>query len=292
MPNLKYITYLLILLFILLSNNTIIANYISEKIPFQIVNGLMVTQAELNGEHGNFIIDTGAEDIIINSEYIISEHLNSISLETLSGTINVHEMSIHQLKMGKLIKENLSALVLDLNSIEEYTGQNILGILGSSIFNFGSIVIDFQTMTFSYDNEPLDDDMYSTFNSIPYKIVNGVPITWVNISNKLYPFILDTGATCHFIDIKISNVHHDIISITDTEIEVKTISDQEVFSKKAILSYVEIGNQIFRNEIFYTKDFTSMKISNDISLSGIISLKKLAENQLAIDFVSNALYYR
>jgi len=182
-----------------------IVNATTTRIPFKTVDQLIVVEAELIGQLGNFIIDTGSETLILNSKYF---NTNSPFYNTDKETNGVHgtielvkERYIKALSINELNLKRLKADVIDLSHFEDIKKMNLLGIIGYSVLKDFEVFIDMHlnqiTLTkLDKNGERLSEKVYAeTFNdSIDFTLKKHTIVLNGFIGGRKVKLGLDTAA--------------------------------------------------------------------------------------------------
>lgn len=94
---------------------------ITIRIPFKLAGHLIVIQAEVAGQSGNFILDTGSSKLILNARHYSGGQAapNTVGI-SMTGAINdLREATVRDFTIDSLQYGRLHADVIDLNSIYE-----------------------------------------------------------------------------------------------------------------------------------------------------------------------------
>jgi len=254
---------------------TWIITYSNEPIPFNKINGLIIVEASVDGVLGNYILDSGANGLILNRSCVASseEYLG------LDGDINGEEIVVNSFEFGKFSEKDLSAFCTDLTNLEQYTNYSINGIFGQGIIDSRYLIIDFTNNTLVFDDNYNDED--SEEYVIDFKLVNDLPIVSILVSDKKLNFILDSGASTNFIDANLL----DEIAFDPTGIykEIFTASGTTSNVELVNLKNVQSGDLSLPNIEALPKDFTTFSETMDYPVHGLLSMNTLSTNQLVID---------
>lgn len=119
------------------------------KIPIKRVDNLILIEAEVDGIRGNFIFDTGAPGLVLNTAYFRQQaQRKNRSSVGVAGTSNeVYEMQVKQLKIQELYYENMIVELTELSHIENNKGVKIIGLLGTALFEDLLIQIDIRKLS-------------------------------------------------------------------------------------------------------------------------------------------------
>ena len=102
----------------------------SYETSFLLKYNLILLQASVNGETGNFILDTGIPDLILNAAE--GKPKNRINLYTIEGNQIQGSTRRAQLSIGPWNLKPKLADVIDLSEIEQKLEIPIMGLIGTN----------------------------------------------------------------------------------------------------------------------------------------------------------------
>jgi len=269
-------------LFCLLTNSS----YANISVPFELINGLIIVEAEINGTAGNYIIDSGSNGILLNGSIEASE----VSFQTLNSILEGSETKIESFKVGDFEVSELQGFSTDLSNLEIYLDRSIAGILGCSIFTPNSITFDFTNSKLIISEQDSQSFDLNNFKNLSFEVVEDLPITELNIGGETYAFILDSGASSHFIDAELLESHQSVIEATGVEKNIITAGG----SHQKALEYKIPDSQIGSSRLIldaFEKDFASISETMDRKISGLLSLSKLSTGIVHFDLRAKKLFY-
>jgi hypothetical protein len=280
---LKFIHKVICIITLTLLSNVVIAKTI---VPFELINGLIVIEAEINGEIGNYILDSGSNGILLNSKAEKSE----VSYQTLSGVAEGSETKINSLKLGDFESIELLGFSTDLSNLEIYIDKRLAGILGCAVFTPSSLEFDFKEKRLVISNKKIDSELVKGMTSMNYKLVAELPIGEIFINGKKRAFIVDTGASSHFIDSNLIAQLGSLAMKTGIKKNILTASGESSFSEEYIISSLDHGQSKNIMNAF-SKDFSVLSRELGQSIHGLISLSKLSDKIIYFDVVNKKIYY-
>ena len=117
-------------------------------IPFELIGNLIIVKAKVNEQEGNFVVDTGADIMVLHSRFFTKEYpsldANSVSINDQTEEIKITQ--VHFKWMG-ISRKNQSARVVDLSLIEKSKGIDILGFIGYPILKDFEVLFDYEEKT-------------------------------------------------------------------------------------------------------------------------------------------------
>ena len=137
------------------------------RIPFRLTGRLVTFEARVESVEGLFILDTGAERLLLNKNYFKGGRLlKKKSPYGASGRVNqVRHKTVDTLYWDNLKLDALDAHVVDLSHIEQKRNARIVGILGYEVLKDFEIFLDYpskQIVLSKLDDQGnrLDKDMF------------------------------------------------------------------------------------------------------------------------------------
>lgn len=181
------------------------------RAPFRLAGRLIIVQGEIDGQKGNFILDTGSEKLVLNEK-----HFGKGWREEKSGKIGVlgnvekeHSCLLINLDWQGMSFKKIKADVIDLSHLEEQKNFPVLGLIGYEIVKDYELLIDFQQrqIVLTRTNEAGDrlDNfamMAPPVDSLPFSLARHMAVLDGNIDGHNVAFGLDSGAEYNLLNRK------------------------------------------------------------------------------------------
>ncbi len=175
------------------------------RIPFKVIDQLIIVEAELLNKKGNFIIDTGSETLILNSAHFKTTYKHFKRPKVKSGVNNsidrVEEKTLDAFKLQSLTLDKMNADVINLSHIEKTKKMNLLGIIGYSILKDFEVFIDMHLnqITLSRidrNGDKLSKNVYAEkiADSVDFKLKKHTIVLQGYVGGRKLKFGLDTAA--------------------------------------------------------------------------------------------------
>lgn len=175
------------------------------RIPFKLVDHLIVVEAELYNKKGSFIIDTGAETLILNKVHFPLKYKNFAATRNTFGVNssldNLYVKYVEGFQINEFNLENSKSDVIDLSHIEKSKKIHLLGVIGYSILKNYEVFIDLylnQITLTKVDRlgNKLNNKVYleQITDSINFKLKNHTITINGTINNQNVKFGLDSAA--------------------------------------------------------------------------------------------------
>ncbi len=179
-------------------------------LPFKYYQSLILITATVDGETGDFIVDTGASKMVLNSKYF--EYRNRPISNAYGVGGNLDELGTSKVQnflAEELTIKNIKADVINLDAIEEKKNTKILGLIGYEVLEAFEIHFNyherFLTLTqLDQNGNRLETAAHTLdrLDSFPLEIGNYIPLLQVTIDGDKKLMGLDTGAEYNLLDIK------------------------------------------------------------------------------------------
>ena len=168
---------------------------------FTFERNLIFFEASVNGESGNFILDTGAPTLVVNNRGRTDGGGNYTGYGS-GGTVTCTDYRVEDFRMTGRTVRNYWAIGLDLRGMEDRTGRVIDGMVGYDLLNDGELRIDYAARSFRLlpsSRKPLHDSR-EPLAVLKFSLVDHLPVIRLRINGKRYNFAIDTGAGVNLVD--------------------------------------------------------------------------------------------
>ncbi|NRD24228.1 aspartyl protease family protein [Winogradskyella litoriviva] len=277
-------------------------NTSTTRIPFKVIDQLIVVEVELLNKEGNFIIDTGSETLILNSVHYKASRSYRSNNKQRSGIHNeiedVEEKYLQKLSLEDFRLENLNADVIDLSHIEKIKKIEVLGIIGFSVLKDFEIFIDMHlnqiTLTKTDKNgERLSQKVYAEtiHDSIDFKLKKHTIIIDAQIENKQVKFGLDTGAEYNQLN---KNIDSEILDYfyPSKELKLTGASGKKLKVMAGKLYRVRLNDSIYFGPMkTVLTNLRQMNSAFGTNLDGILGFEFFAQQRTIINYKKQKLYF-
>lgn len=261
-------------------------------IPIRRANNLLLIEAEVDGQKGNFILDLGAPYLVLNETYFRDyEKVEGLIAGTMTDvTTSVNRTRVERLSVRSLFYTDIEADVLDLSHVENKRGVKILGLLGLSLFREVEMEFDLaQNRLIIYelndDGNRLNkaEDNGRLLLSTAIQLRNNIILIDAEIGGKKLKFCFDTAAEINVIDQNVPNKVLENLEITDRMLLRGASSNQvEVFS--GIINDMRIEETTLEPMRIILTDMNAMRAGFGIPVDGMLGYEFIAMGRLRINF--------
>jgi predicted aspartyl protease len=174
----------------------------SFELPFKLVGGIIVLQQlTLNGQQGDFILDTGNTAALLVESTAYAGQLraarNQPTGNGATGTVALQALPVTSFRFGRARYTGFRAHALSLAAIRGYVGGHLLGVIGYGLLREYEVVIDYTHQRVSFYSLHTPTPTARPFvrqDSLAFTLVRGFPIATGYLGTVAVPLLLDTGA--------------------------------------------------------------------------------------------------
>jgi hypothetical protein len=269
------------------------------RIPFTLIGRLITFQAKIESVEGTFILDTGAERLLLNKNYFKgSRLLSGKSSYGSSGKVNkVWQKTVDTLHWDNLKLDNVAAHVIDLSHIEQKRKTRVIGILGYEVLKNYELFLDYPSKQIvltklNQNGYRIEADAFveKPIDSLDFKLAKHAIIIEGHVQGIPLKFNLDTGAELNLID---RNIKRDVLNNFKMLKRVKLVGvgQKEVEVMAGIMNGVKCG--ILPNYGMRTLLTSLDEISNTFGtkIDGVLGFEFLRSKRTLINYKRKKLYF-
>ena len=279
-----------------------ILNEFTTRIPFKLVDHLIVVEAELLNKKGNFIIDTGSETLILNSGHFPNIYANNKTYKTTSGVLEAidysYEKRVKEFVLQSFRIENKSSDVIDLSHIEHSKKIKLLGIIGYNILKDYEIFIDMHLNQITLSKvdglgNKLDKQVYleKITDSINFKLKKHTIVLNSIINNQKLKFGLDTAAEFNQIS---KSVNKKVLKyfIPKKRLTLTGASNKKIEVMAGKLHRVKLNETIYFGPMLTVlTNLNKMNETFGTDLDGVFGYEFFAQKRTIINYKKEKLYF-
>lgn len=198
-------------------------NFISATIPLKRAGRLFMLEAVIDGQVGNFILDTGAKGLVLNQTYfrnvIVLDDEEGAGVTGSTGPVN--RTWVRRLEVSGLTFEHVAADVINLGHIENRRGVKVLGLFGMSLLRNLEIVLDVSNNELQlHQLDKSGNRIGKNIRELKFDMIQkleenrNILEVKIQVGGKLLSFCLDTGAESNVLDINLPQSVLRTVSIT------------------------------------------------------------------------------
>lgn len=181
-------------------------------LPIQVIDKLVLVEAEVDGLRGLFLFDTGIGALALNERFF-NDRANFQKFSKITD-VNGHKAKlegrlVEAFRWGGVQRDSFLAPVVDISHLEKVLDAKIMGLLGWEVFTDLEVYIDFDGLTMTLKRldpvgNPLQPTLFSTPSHIlAFEMEQHLPVIQASIGECPLRLGFDTGATINLINKKL-----------------------------------------------------------------------------------------
>lgn len=248
-------------------------------VPFRRIANIIIVKAKVNGNLENFIFDTGAKTLVVNSRYVEAYDKGTGKKYNVAGVGNnvydVSDVTINRFEFANIFKQNINAILMNLSAVEKIVKEPVYGLIGYDIFEGYDIVIDYQQsmLTFLPSSEFMDywnrNVINKQFFYLDFTMSDYLPVIKALAGDKKIKLGIDTGASRTLIDEKIiDKIRYEIENLRP--ISLVGVDNQKMKINTGVIRRIKIGDKEYKNIEILIKDLSHINDFIDNQVDGLI----------------------
>ncbi|KAA3438504.1 aspartyl protease family protein [Rufibacter hautae] len=273
-------------------------------IPFTRAGNLILLQARADTTQGNFILDTGAQNLVLNityfRDYPKTRDSGAQRTSVTGSTAAVIKTVVKNFSLGTLRYNRLRADLTPLGHLENTKGVKILGLLGMELFRQCEMIIDYErSLIYLHQIGKKEADTYqstflqdtSTFHRIPIDLKDNRIIAHTEMAGKKIDFIIDCGAETNILDSRLPNKVFENVVITG-RVMLSGTGNRKIEALRGDMKNVRFGTQDIPNLPVLITSLENTCFSYNGCINGVLGFDFLAvnNNKIGFNFVRRELY--
>ncbi|MBK9016684.1 MAG: hypothetical protein IPM82_22850 [Saprospiraceae bacterium] len=259
------------------------------EIPFEVAGGMIVVRASVNGNMGNFILDTGAPGIVLDAQNGAFEAVRKGG--AISGGLDLGEVEVKNFQLGIIKKAKTQGNVLDVHHLEIACGMDIMGLVGYDVFRNYELVFDFpnkKIQAFRSGQAHPGQQLAPTI-TIPFTLCGHVPVVVAKIGGKRAFLGLDSGAEVNLLDKK----YFDKIGAGCSNVKPELLTGLDNVPQDVISA--DVRETMLRREAlpkmrYVFTDFSRLRKNFDMPIDGLLGVPFFKDKIVSIDYARKKIY--
>lgn len=255
----------------------------SQAIPMEVIRGMIYLEAEMNGQKGQFILDTGAPMLIVNQKTKPENTKNALSF---GEGISVTETQVASFNLANIQQENIDALALDISHLEKASGKDIMGLIGYNVLAQFELFFDFdhQLLHLIQIQAKPSLSLQGPSASINFKMYDHLPIVKVKIGGKTLRLGIDTGAASNLMDERVlSDLDTTEIQYLPKE-EIQGLDQKIKVVQSGLIQQLKVKNASFGETKFLFTDLSFLREHTGHQIDGLLGSPFFAKASFSINY--------
>lgn len=258
---------------------------------------MVLIEAVVDSVKGNFILDTGAPCLILNSYYFWDYKIDHQQVsQDINGEKNVVKIThVEEFRIDKLHYQHLEAHLVDLNTIEELRGIRILGAIGLNLLTQLELEIDLPDMFLTVHKtdrrgQRLDGSSFEqkrVHYDFPFEIKGDLMLLKANIGGHSLNFCFDTGAEAVVLDNKLPADVYSLINLNRCT-RLTGANGSSVPVHIGELPLLNVGCPLTSLPVVIT-DLNSLRRSYGEYIDGIVGFHLMTRGVVNVNFVKRRI---
>jgi hypothetical protein len=271
-------------------------------LPFTRAGKLIMLKGRAENTEGNFVLDTGAPYLVLNSTYFRDLEMAHNQDETQHG-INgeggaVQKRAVKQFRLGTFTYFKVEADLVNLGPIENARGVKILGLLGVALFKECEMVIDYEKNEIhlryiprkerkTYKNPTLNNPQ--EYEEHPFLLKDNRIIIQTKLGKKSLQFVVDHAAESNIIDSRLPGSVLDSVQINGRTLLSGT-GTKKVEAITGAMSGFTVGSLQVKEMPVIITSLENSCFGNDACINGVLGYDFLSRYKLVFNFVTGKFY--
>jgi hypothetical protein len=258
-------------------------------IPFELVRGGILVEAEINGKQGVFLFDTGAPTLILNSGKQKGEGAAMVSI---SESYEAFALRVACFRWAGIELKDLEALVFDMSHLEAYYDRDLRGVIGFRVFADRELLLDVGKQKIHVSQVPdlPFSDVARVEQVIPFSMQGHLPVFEVQLGDSTFRFGFDSGSSGNLIDPKVLTVFPDSGSWDVRERKLHGFSSKPSLVPMVTLPILDVGQFRQVEMEFLVVDFSHI-VENGLAIDGLFGLPFVQDRLISVDYPNKRLVF-
>lgn len=271
-------------------------------IPFTRAGKLILLKGRAENTEGNFVLDTGAPYLVLNSTYFRDLEPIPNQEETQRGINGENGLSqkamLKQFRLGSFTYFKVETDLLNLGGIENARGIKILGLLGVSLFKECELVIDYEkNLIYLHHINRKEKKTYrhpmlsnpQEYDEHPFTLRDNRIIIETKLAKRKLQFVVDHAAESNIIDSRLPGSVLDSVQING-RILLSGAGARKVEAITGEMSGFTLGGMPLKTLPVIITTLENSCFGNDACINGVLGYDFLSGYKLVFNFVTSKLY--
>lgn len=254
-------------------------------IHFEKAGDLLLVKAELDGNEGVFILDTGAPTLVVNQQ----SNQQGIKAKGITGQLSASDTFIKNFRWNNDEWKNLNGLCVDMRHFNDVNKNGVQGLIGYEILKDYEVIVDpsAQTIMLASNRKELPYDPNTVLATLSMHQQDHMPVIELLINGKKILLGIDTGAEINFLDQSLFEKGQ----IKDFEelgaSLVKGLGgNSEKWERKVKVKSTQLGSIHLADQTFTVSDLSALfpHTGEDLKVQGIVGNAFLNQFRYSINY--------
>lgn len=250
------------------------------SLSFQLDRGMIYVKAAVEGQTGDFILDTGAPGLVVNE--IPQVTTTGYQAQSCSQEVVIGVKPVKTFSWANRTLRNLEAITLDLSHLDKLHNAEVVGMIGYELLKNNTLFIDYQRNELLLLKNKMNVALAAPVAKIPFELYDHLPVIEVVIGGQTFRLGIDTGAATNLLDKKGASQLGDFIQGGAIE-EIQGLDQGVQQVAVAHLEGVKTAGFEFSGK-FLLLDLSHLEMDKLHPLDGLLGYQFLSNYRVAIDY--------
>ena len=272
------------------------------RIPFKLVDRLILIEGKYRNQKGMFILDTGSERLLLNKAHFSDLKQTYDRKVSSNGVLDYVDDPVEK-RVRKILFQNLSiqnkrSHIIDMSHIEKNKKVRILGIIGYNVLKDYEIFVDMYLNQITLNRVDKDGNKLGSqpylekiVDSIDFKLKKHTIVLEGTINQKKLTFGLDTGAEFNQISNRVSKKALKSF-YPKKRIKLMGASDRKIEVLYGHLHRLKLSETVYFGPMkTILTNLNSMNQAFGTRLDGILGHDFFAQKRAIINYKKEKIYF-
>ncbi|NML66126.1 hypothetical protein HHL22_13010 [Hymenobacter sp. RP-2-7] len=272
------------------------------EIPAQVVNGLLVVEAEVDGRRGAFFLDSGAPALLLNQREFAPAATDTAALAqggrggrgVNGGLAGVAHYALLQFACQGLVVQNEEVATFDMASLERRLGVGkLLGIIGYDLLRDYALTLDYRAGRVLLQKPGAAGTAPGAGVRVPFRLRGHLPVVTATIEGRPYQLGIDCGAQTNLLDPAAAAAlarrlrHREQVTLRGAD-ATGSVAGAAIVPRLTLAG----GQLTFRHQATTFADVSNLsRVPGSLALEGLLGYPLLSQYRTTIDYVNQQLLF-
>lgn len=261
-----------------------------KEVGFELDGGIILVEAELNNSTKTFVLDSGAEGLILNN---FVKKGKKAAVTGVNGTVEAFSVIVENFVWADISYPKMEAISMDLSHLESLTNRKISGLIGYELIKNFEIFIDYEAQSIQIIGlEMIDGNSKQPMVSFPLTFDNHLPVIEAIIGKEKLRLGLDTGAEVNLLDKEVSNRISTVTSKPKKSTsKIYGVGKQHESTQLVKVALTKIERAAYRQMDYVLTDLSTINNQDqNMDIDGILGFPFLSSCKFSINFKTQELH--
>lgn len=269
-------------------------------IPFKYAGRLVTVEASIDTISGIFILDTGAERLLLNQDYFEGDYQDRdyVNYGSTGRDKTVWRKGVDTLNWDNIFFPNVLANILDLSHIEAKRKLDVIGIIGYEVFKEYELLLDYPNRLIiltrlDHKGHRIDKDVFEkevTFDSLDFELENHGIFLNATVNGVSLKLNLDSGAEINLLDRRVNKKVMKNFEIAK-RVRLMGTGKNEVEAIAGVLKNVELGVQPNRSMRTLITNLEDLRRIYQTKVDGVLGFEFLRPRRTVINYKRKKVFF-